>query len=471
MQPYSPTTSGAEAEIRRRIRERGPITFAEFMEVALYSPLGGYYCGGGSGRGDSSSPTFGPSGDYYTSPMAHPAFGALLAVQLYQFWLLLGRPNPFHVAELGAGNGQLSRDIIATAADLPGSFSDSLIYLCLDRNPNPLSSPEEMEGSGRHKAGSRASPLIADGTPLRKLRGCILSNELIDAFPVHQVRMDQGQLKEVYIAEDSTSVPAAHQGRKDEGEDFSRGEESAAGAAPLVEVLYEPSTSALAARLDGLGIELAEGQVAEINLGLEEWAGSAANSLASGFVVTIDYGRAARELYSAELRPRGTLTTYYRHVQNDAPLRNIGRQDITSQVDFTSLELAGQAAGLTHLGYTTQRRFLQNLGLDVLRRRVTSTPLPASQRVANRAGLVALANPGGLGDFKVLVQGKDLPPTASDSVSLWGLSSLPEALELVRSLPAPVLSHRHISLPQGWPSTGMQELEINDLWANPFGDT
>ena len=471
---------GAEAEIRRRIRERGPITFAEFMEVALYSPLGGYYGGGSSpgdgrvagvGKGGNDAPTFGPSGDYYTSPMAHPAFGALLAVQLYQFWLMLSRPNPFHVAELGAGNGQLSRDIIATAADLPDGFSDCLIYLCLDRNPNPLSSPEEIEGSRRQNEGSGAAHLIADGTPLRKLRGCILSNELIDAFPVHQVRMNQGQLKEVYIAEGPAVSPSSPQGRMPGKEGSSLSEETMGEAAPLVEVLDEPSTPALAARLDGLGITLTEGQVAEINLGLEGWASSVSGSLDSGFVVTIDYGRSARDLYSAETRRRGTLTTYYRHVQTDAPLRNIGSQDITCQVDFTSLDLAGEAAGLKHLAYTTQRRFLQNLGLDVLRRRVTSTPLPAPQGVANRAGLVALANPGGMGDFKVLVQGKGLSPTASDSASLWGLSSSTEALEMVRSLPAPVLSHRHISLPQGWPHTGVQELEINDLWANPFGDT
>ena len=81
-------TTGAETEIRRRISERGPITFAEFMDVALYWPEGGYY----SASGGRAAGPFGPAGDYYTSPMAHPAFGALLAVQLYQFWLLLDRP-------------------------------------------------------------------------------------------------------------------------------------------------------------------------------------------------------------------------------------------------------------------------------------------------------------------------------------------------------------------------------------------
>lgn len=477
MQPYSTATPGAEAEIRRRIRERGPITFAEFMEVALYWPRGGYYCGryysGGNSSGDGSSDNqslpFGPSGDYYTSPMAHPAFGALLAVQLYQLWLLLDRPNPFHVAELGAGNGQLSRDIIASAANLPGNFSHSLIYLCLDRNPNPLSN--SVGSNHGREAGSGAAHLVAAETPLRNLKGCIISNELIDAFPVHQVRMDQGKLKEVYIALDSRSIQPSPSGRGFGGEGTPRGEETGSEGASLVEILGEPSTPALAARLEGLGITLAEGQVAEINRELEGWARSVAGSLDSGFVVTIDYGRASRELYSAELRPRGTLTTYYRHVQTDAPLRHIGSQDITCQVDFTSLDLAGQAAGLTPLGYTTQRQFLQNLGLDELRRRVSSAPLPGSRGIGNRAGLAALANPGGMGDFKVLVQGKGLPPMNCDGAGLWGISSSPEALELVRSLPVPVLSEGHISLPQGWPPSGVQELELPNLWDNPFGDT
>ena len=88
----------AEAEIRRRIAERGPITFAEFMEVALYHPGGGYY---------TSGERVGASGDFYTSPSVHPAFGALLAVQLFQMWELLGRPAPFTIAEAGAGNGLL----------------------------------------------------------------------------------------------------------------------------------------------------------------------------------------------------------------------------------------------------------------------------------------------------------------------------------------------------------------------------
>ena len=114
----------AEGEVRRRIREKGAIAFAEFMEVALYWPEGGYYLQG---------EPLGATGDYYTRPLVHPAFGALLAGQFYQMWQLLDCPNPFTVVEAGAGNGLLCRDIITFSAHLPRPFRDSLSYICGDR--------------------------------------------------------------------------------------------------------------------------------------------------------------------------------------------------------------------------------------------------------------------------------------------------------------------------------------------------
>lgn len=431
----SQLTTSAEAEIRRRIIERGPIPFAEFMEVALYWPQGGYYS---AARSTEASP-FGPGGDYYTSPMTHPAFGALLSVQLYQFWLLLDRPNPFWVVEPGSGNGQLCRDILQAAQSLPNGFADSLRYLCVDRSHQ-----------GAAPFHSRAVPIAADGVPLRNLRGCVISNELLDSFPVHQVRVEQGILREVYVALELGDL---------------------AGEGRFVEWLGEPSNPNLEVRLGELGIQLDEGQTAEFNLGLDSWASSIGSALSAGFVLTIDYGRRAGELYSGELRPRGTLVTYYRHTQTDSPLRHVGRQDITAQVDFTSLVNAGRRAGLEPLGYTVQGQFLRNLGFDQLRRRITSTPMPVGQAAANRAGLLALTRADGMGDFKVLVQGKGPSPGAAGSPELWGFAQRPEALDLVRELSLPLLSRRHISLPQGWPQSAVQEFVLEDLMAGPFGDT
>jgi SAM-dependent MidA family methyltransferase len=409
----------AEAEIRRRIASNGPITFAEFMDAALYWPGGGYY---------SVGEPFGASGDYYTSPMAHPAFGALLSLQLFQMWQQLDRPASFTVVELGAGDGLLCRDLLTFSANLPGGFRDSLSYLCLDRRA----------GRG-HEAGlPQASRAAASGVPLRGALGCVLSNEYLDAFPVHQVQMADGQLREVFVGLD--------------------GDE-------LAETLAAPSTPELARRLDGLGIGLAEGQRAEINLGLGPWARAAADALGAGFVLTIDYGNLAPGLYSAQERPRGSLTTYYRHTQTDAPLRRIGRQDISAQVDFTSVTRAGDTAGLATVGFTTQRLFLENLGWrrfrDGLASQAPSTRLAPRDRQANLAGLTDLVRPGGLGSFKVLVQGKNVP-----AGQLWGLAAEPagELEQLLATLPTPLLTDRHVPLAAGgWPQPEL-EFELERLW-------
>ena len=117
-------TTAAERAIRRRIRQQGSITFAEFMQTALYHPVDGYY---------TSEKPFGAAGDYYTSPAVHPAFGALLAVQLYGMWQYMGKPSEFTVVEMGAGTGMLADDILAHAARLPDGFAASARYVAIDR--------------------------------------------------------------------------------------------------------------------------------------------------------------------------------------------------------------------------------------------------------------------------------------------------------------------------------------------------
>jgi SAM-dependent MidA family methyltransferase len=408
----------AEAEIRRRIQQKGTITFAEFMDLALYWPDGGYYTG--------VSPA-GVSGDYYTSPMAHPAFGALLALQLFQMWQLLHRPRPFVVVETGAGNGLLCRDITSFSGHIAQEFHAALRYVCLDRR---LAAGEEL-------CASNASRIASAGIPFKGVRGCFLSNEFLDAFPVHQVRVAQGGLMEVYVA--------LHEDK-------------------LVATLGELSTPELSDRFRGLGLDLAEGQTVEVNLGLDSWAEAVATALDAGFVLSIDYGHPADQLYSAEVRPRGTLTTYYRHIQTDTPFRRIGRQDISAQVDFTSAARAQTGAGLEMLGITSQGSFLNNLGLDRIRNRLPSAGLPPGTLQANRAGLTDLVRPGGLGDFQVMVLGKNV-----GRPKLWGWDpavGLAVGLkDLVDQLNLPLLTPRHLSRMEGRYPPGEFELELGDRWA------
>ena len=406
-----------EAEIRRRITERGPITFAEFMELALFWPGGGYYL---------ADCPIGSTGDYYTSPHVHPAFGHLLAVQLFQMWQLLGRPDPFTVVEPGAGNGILCRDVAACGLTLPQGFTRSLRYVCLDRRA-ARGMETSLPDGGPIPGISR---IAATGLPLQGVLGCLLSNEFLDSFPVHQVTLQEGKLHEVYVTVTDQELGPC---------------------------LGEPSSPALAERLEGLEIDLAEGQTAEISLGVGSWAQEAAECLEAGFILTVDYGHLAAELYSPQTRYRGTLTTYYRHTQTDSPFKSIGRQDITAQVDFSSVVRAGRRGGLEPLGIVPQRQFLQHLGLDRMVQRLSASDLTQRTIQANRAGMLDLVRPGGLGDFKVLAQGKGV-----GRPELWGLSPSPEAAALVDGLTVPLLTSQHLRWLEGRYPTS--EFEFEELW-------
>ena len=408
----------AERLIRRRIARHGPITFAEYMARALHGP-GGYYT-----RADRN-----PLDDYYTSPQVHPAFGALLAVQLFQCWTLLGRPTPFVVVEAGAGDGLLCRDILTAAAWLPAGFAAAMRYIVSDRRPYIGQEHGGREHGGWEYRLDNAHRIVADALrlPIRNVTGCVLSNELLDALPVHRVRMEQHQLRELYV---------------DIAPDVADGYEGM-----LIESAGEPSTPLLAQRLAEAEIALEDGQTAEICRQLDAWAGSIAATLQSGFALTIDYGRTAGDLYDPDQRRDGTLVTYRNHTQTDTPLVDAGRQDITAQVDFTAVQRAGEQAGLTTIGNVPQGWLLQQLGLQTIRR--TGPPsvdaasdatlgwqtlpvgpdgelpdflpgsfaAPPNDGRAWLAALTHLTRPGGLGDFRVLMQSKAIPePTAAQAL-------------------------------------------------------
>ena len=397
-------------ELTRRLRAKGKVTFAEFMDLALYWPNGGYYRG--------ASPT-GASGDYYTAPGAHPAFGALLCLQLYQMWRLLDFPYPFWVVEAGAGTGLLSRDVTGFVPSLPNEFHSSLRYICLDSSPS------------LDEAAARVQPLVTDRLPLAGVVGCILSNELLDAFPVNIVEKHDGRLLEVYVTLRDGNI---------------------------IEELDEPSTQALRQRLDSLNVELAEGQRAEINLAMTSWLCDASQVLKRGYLLTIDYGREAANLYSQE-RFRGTLTTFYRHTQTDNPYVHVGQQDITAQVDFTTLKCRGEECGLTNLAYLPQGQFLSNLGLRRWISRLPALGLAQQQRDSNRMGMLQLIRPDGMGEFKVLVQGKNVP-----EIPLWGLDPSAKLAGLVHRLPPPLLTDSHVPLLEGrYPFYGAGSTEFGSF--------
>ena len=392
----SPVKGTVEARLRDRIARQGSITFAEFMEFALYDAEDGYYT-------DPSA--FGATGDYFTSPAAHPAFSALMAVQFQRMWELLGRPTLFHVVEMGGGAGLLARDVVDYARSLSESFARSLRYIALDRY---APQGNVLSGCGD------AQVIVTSKIPLKGVVGCFISNELVDSFPVHRFKRDQETVKEVYVGIDADG-------------DF-------------IEVLDEPSTPMLVERLGNLVFTLPEGYQGEVNLNIGPWMGEVSAALARGFVVTIDYGYEAGELYAPD-RLGGTLQTHYRHVLGGDPYLRIGKQDITAHVDFSAIASEGRSLGLVPLGLPAQSQFLRGLGFDGMLGRLRASNLSQRERDANVMAMLELVKPDGLGGFRVLIQ--ERATGAKDLRQLASTRGVTEELEI------PLLRPDHMSLLEG----------------------
>jgi len=357
------------AALRDRIAREGPITFRDFMEAALYDPRHGYYA-----TQDASTSR---AWDYVTSPEVHPIFGTLVAKQIIELWRALGSPARFDVVEPGAGRGLLARDILRRAAREPG-FADAVRYHIVER-------------FGRLQRLQEASLIEAEIEPARVTwhdalprmgDGCVVSNELFDSFPVHRVANHNGRLRELYVD--------LHGGR-------------------FVDRLGPPSTDELRAYFDQLGLLPGDGCIAEVNLAAAAWMQEAAASVGRGYVLTFDYGYEAPELY-APWRRDGTLLCFYRQSASSDPYQRVGRQDITSSVDFTTLRRAGEEAGMRTAGYTDQADFLTRLGIaEGVATIARERPAEMEEYFARRDVVLALIDPARLGRIRVLLQAKDAP--------------------------------------------------------------
>lgn len=339
------------------------------MQACLYSPRGGFF----SSRAQRISTHFG------TSSLSHPAFGALIARQLEQMWHLLGDPSTFHVIEVGAGDGALAQSIVDACGQTHPALGQALHYVAADYAPTGTA-------SGIHRV--KTAGLSA----FRNVVGCILSNELLDNFPVHRFAIRGGKVKEVFV----TLI----------------GDQ-------LTEVLDEPSSPRIEGRLASLNLSLPEGFRGEVNLGLEDWTREAARVLERGFVLTIDYGDESGALYGAG-NGDGTLVCYRQHVAGNDPYQHIGQQDITCHVDFTTLRRLGEQHGLVNAGCTPQRRFLTNLGFSSLLDSLDTQDLSAARKELSRMAMTALVDPEQYGDLKVLAQAKGV----ASGVELQGFATM-----------------------------------------------
>ncbi len=350
--------------IQSKIKKEGPVSFHDFMEMTLYYPSLGYY--------NSQRNKIGKEGDYYTSPVLSSLFGELIGKQMEEMWNLLSQ-KPFTIVEYGAGTGALCHDILQYLHKNPTLYA-GLTYCIIEKG-------EAMQKKQQELLTEKVS-WYASIKEIAPVTGCVLSNELLDNFAVHRVKM-KNELMEVYV---------------DYEDDFK-------------EVL-QPANTQLKNYLKEQAIILPENYTTEINLTATNWIKEIALNMERGFVLTIDYGYSSEEYYSPQ-RNSGTLTCYKGHQVNFSPYSDIGGQDITAHVNFSALSLWGKKYGLECAGFTTQSNFLRSLGLMNYLRNLEL------QDLQNNRGLILqiqklLMDMGT--KFKVLIQQKNVKSTMLSGV-------------------------------------------------------
>lgn len=343
------------ARLRRAIEDHGPIAFAEFMELALYGP-GGFY----------ERPPVGRAGHFVTSPHVHPVFADLLRVALTELWDGLGRPEPFRLVELGAGDGTLAREMLARFGDA-GPW---VAYTAVERSP----------GAGTALADA-ALTVVGGLDELGPLDGAVVfANELLDNLPFERVRATRAGLVEVRV------------GLSPDGLDE-------------VEVPCPPDLGALAPALE-------PGEEATVPTGALHLVDDLASALTGGYALVIDYGSAGG--------PAGQVHGYRAHRLVEDVLADPGSADITAGVDLDAIARRAEAGGLRRLGLVPQWRALLALGYERwnLEERSRQTDLldrglgmEAVRAWGGRSRASLLVDPTGLGRLRwLLLATEGLPP-------------------------------------------------------------
>lgn len=339
MSAKSPDLSSRIAE---EIAASGPISFARFMERALYDPADGYYA---SGRA-----RIGREGDFYTNISVGPLFGQLIAGQFREMWANLGSPSDFSLIEQGAHTGQFAADVLAS---LPSDFP--LKYIIVEPSAALRASQETTLAAVRDQV-----TWVKDLSSLAPCEGVHFSNELIDAFPFHLLQSEGGIWQELRVAS------------SDEG------------------FVFQPSTpsldvSELPSRPDGTLVELRPG--------VSSWIASVSHTLRRGYLLIVDYGFSRAELWAPHRRD-GTFTCYQNHRKDALPLENPGEKDITAHVDFSAVAEAAAQHSFRLERFTDQHHFLVGAAESLLKS-LEGPPTPESQKTLRT--LQALWHPENMG--------------------------------------------------------------------------
>ena len=364
------------------------ITFAEYMELVLYHPTHGYYA--------SSSERISQAGDFLTSPHLAADFGEMLAIQLHQIWQILGSPQLFSIVEMGAGQGLVAAQILDYSDRVYPDFFRSIDYVIIETASAMIVAQQ-----------ARLPDLPVRWCEWhdledRSIVGCFLSNELIDALPVHQVTIVDRQLQEVYVT-------------SGDKQDL------------FTETIAELSTPKLAQywqlnKINLLSDRYPDQYRTEVNLVALSWLEQVARKLQRGYTISIDYGYTADRYYNP-IRSQGTLQCYYQHAYHNNPYLHIGNQDLTAHVDFTAIQNQGELFGLQTVGFVQQGMFLMALGLGERIATISTSGGDIQSLLRRRQNLHQLIDPMGLGKFGVLIQSQGLTTNERD-ILLTGLSIL-----------------------------------------------
>ena len=330
------------------IHDHGPISFAEYMELALYGP-GGFY----------EVPPVGAEGDFVTSPHVHPVFGQLLARAIAELRSALGDPVPFRIVEVGAGDGTLARQLLEAIR------ADDVDYATVERSPGAREVLAALPGMSVRE---RLADDRATGPHL------VLAHELLDNLPFRRVRGTPDGPREVRVG---------------------------TIADRLVEVLIDPGS-------DDVLIRAAVGLVPDREIVVPDGAfafiDEVAAAVTSGYALLIDYG----DLGSGG----GDTHGYRGHRVVDDPLDLPGEADITAGVDVTAVAARAEGAGLVAFPVVSQHRALMALGFEdwvrgELARQVALLDerdgLGAVRAWTGRSRATLLADPASLGRFRWLL--------------------------------------------------------------------
>ncbi|MCX8031561.1 MAG: SAM-dependent methyltransferase [Thermodesulfovibrionales bacterium] len=345
-------------KVLHKIKKEGSINFELFMEMALYDHEYGYYM-----REDI---VIGKYGDFYTSPHLHPIFGAMIGKQIEEFMVWV-KKNPFTIVEIGAGMGYLTKDLLDYLHKK--DKLNKIRYYLVEINPHLRKQQTQLLKNYDF------IEWVSSLDELTPFIGCVISNELLDSFPVRVIEVED-KVYEIFIS------------LKDKK--FTE--------------LKVPASQEVLDYLDEFNINLLPFQPyrTEVNLKIKEWLKKVSKKLQEGFILTIDYGYCTDEYYCEE-RNKGTLLSYFKHQVSEDIYSNIGQQDITAHVNFSSLHKWGKESKLKTLGFTSQGAYLISLGIDEMIEEIYGN----SPDVFELAKIKGLILPQGMGEsHKVIIQYK-----------------------------------------------------------------